>query len=59
MYQDLYDRAKIIIKKDTCVKFSDASRPLYLKTDASGVSLGGRLLEVIRSSYRMRMDTIF
>ena len=34
--------AKKIIKKDACMKFYDASRPLYLETDA----LGARLLQV-------------
>ena len=28
------------------MKFCDTSRPLYLETDASGVSLGARLLQV-------------
>ena len=46
VYQDLYDKAKKIIKKDTCMKFYDASGPLYLETDASGVSLRARLLQV-------------
>ena len=40
MCRDLYDKAKKIPKKDACIKFYDASRPLYLETDASGVSLG-------------------
>ena len=37
---------KKIIKKDVCMKFYDASRPLYLETDESSVSLGTRLLQV-------------
>ena len=49
MYQDLYDKAKKIIKKDTCMKFYDESRPLYLETDASGVGLGDGLLQVRES----------
>ena len=40
MYQDLYDTAQKIVKKDACMKLYNASRPLYLETDASGVSLG-------------------
>ena len=44
MCQDLDDRAKKIIKKDTCMKFYDTSGPLYLETDISGVSLGAGLL---------------
>ena len=46
MYQDLYDRANRIIKKDTCMKFYDASMSLYLETDASVVGLGAGLLQV-------------
>ena len=46
MYQDLYDRAKKIIKKEACMKFFDTSRPLYLQTDASHVGLIARLLQV-------------
>ena len=39
MYQDLYDRAKNIVKKDVCTKFYNATRLLYLETDASGHGL--------------------
>ena len=46
IYQNLYDRAKKIIKKDICTKFYDTSRPLYLETDASDVDLGAGLLQV-------------
>ena len=38
MGQDLYNRAKEIVKKDACMKFYDVARPLYLETDVSGVS---------------------
>ena len=31
MYQDLYDRAKKIIKNDVYLKNKDTSRPLYLE----------------------------
>ena len=34
MYQDLYDRTMRLIKKDTCMKFYDASRSIYLENDA-------------------------
>ena len=47
MYQELYDRAKKIIKKDAGMKFNDASRPIYLETYASGIGLGARLLQVM------------
>ena len=46
MYQDHYNKAKIIIKQETCMKFHNTSRPTYLETHASGVSLGARLLQV-------------
>ena len=46
MYQHLYDRPKKIIKKDACIEFYDASRPLYLETNASSVSLEAKLLQV-------------
>ena len=47
IYQDLYDKAKKIIKKDTSMKFHYVSIPIYLETDASGVSLGAGLLQVM------------
>ena len=48
MYQDLYDRAKKIIKKEeeACIRFYHTYRALYLETDASGISLGTSLLQV-------------
>ena len=46
MYQNLYHRAKKIIKKDACMKFYTTSKPLYLEPDVSCVSLGARLLMV-------------
>ena len=29
VYQDLYDRAKKIVKKEKCITFYDVARPLY------------------------------
>ena len=46
MYQDLYKKAKKIIKRDAYMKFYDASRLLLLETITSGVSLGAGLLQV-------------
>ena len=46
MFQDLYDTAKKILKKDICMKFYDAARPLYLENDASSIGLGAGLLQV-------------
>ena len=31
---------KAIIKEDTCMKFCDEMKPLYLETDASRLGLG-------------------
>ena len=38
-YQQLFDKAKSLIKGEVCMKFYDDTKPLYLETDASGVSL--------------------
>ena len=46
MYQDMHNRAKMKIKKDICMEFYNASWPLYLETDASGIGLGTRLLQL-------------
>ena len=46
MYQDLYDKAKKLATKDACMKLYNALKLLYLETDASGISLGARLLQV-------------
>ena len=46
MYQNVYDKAKRIFKKDACMKFYDTSGFLYLETDASGCVLEARLLQV-------------
>ena len=45
-YKDLYEKAKKLIMKDTCMKSHDTSNPLYLETDASGVGLGASLLQM-------------
>ena len=46
MYEDLYDKVKNIAKQDAYMKFYDAAKSLYLKTDASGISLEAGLLQV-------------
>ena len=43
MYQDVYDKAKKIVKKDICMKLYDKARPLYLETNAPVISLGSEL----------------
>ena len=45
MYQNMFDRAKAIIKEDACMKFYDETKPLYIETDASGVGLGAAFLQ--------------
>ena len=57
MYQELYDKAKKIIKKDACLKFYDAPRPLFIETNAFGISSGTRLLQV-RDDMNCRHDKI-
>ena len=44
-YQDLYQKARTRVKRNICMKFYDAARPLYLETDASGIGLVVRLLK--------------
>ena len=39
IYQDLYEKAKTIVKRDSCMKFIDVAKPLYLETDASSIGL--------------------
>ena len=38
-------KAKSLIKSDMCMKFYGDTKPLYLKTDTSGVGLGTALLQ--------------
>ena len=46
-YQTLFNKAKLLIKSDMCMKFFDDTKPftLYLETDASRVGLGAALLQ--------------
>ena len=45
-YQELYNKAKPLIKVDMCMKFYDDTKPLYLETDASRVGLVAALLQM-------------
>ena len=42
-YQALFNKAKLLIKVDMCMKFYDDTKLLYLETDVSGVGLGAAL----------------
>ena len=44
-YQSLFNKAKLLIKFDMCMKFYDDTKTLYLETDAPGVCLGAALLQ--------------
>ena len=54
-YQQLFNKAKSLIKVEMCMKFYD-TKPLYLKTDASGIGLGAALLQ-LRDNTRCQKDT--
>ena len=45
-YQQLFNRAKSLIKVEICMKFYDDTKLLYLETDASGVGLGAVPLQL-------------
>ena len=45
-YQQLFNKAKSLIKVEMCMKFYDDTKLLYLETDASGISLGVALLQL-------------
>ena len=45
-YQSLFMKGILLIQSDMCMKFYANTKPLYLKTDASGVGLGTALLQI-------------
>ena len=45
-YQQLFNKAKSLIKVEVCMKFYDDTKLLYLETDASGIGLGAALLQI-------------
>ena len=49
-YQSLFAKAKLLIKTNMCMKFYNDTKPLYLKTDASGVGLSAGLLQTQNST---------
>ena len=44
-YQRLFNKVKLIIKEDACLKFYDEMKSMYLQTDAFGVGLRTTLLQ--------------
>ena len=49
--------AKSLVKEDTCIKYYDVRKPLYLETDTSGAGLGDTLLQV-RDNLNCRYDEV-
>ena len=45
-YQQLFEKAKSLIKADGCMKFSDDTKLLYLEMDATRIGLGAALLQL-------------
>ena len=54
-YQQLFNKAKSLIKAEMCIKFYDDTKPLYLETDAPGIGLGAALL--LRDNKECQKDT--
>ena len=46
LYQEIYERARSLIKEDICMKYYDVRKFLYLETDVSRVGLGATLLQI-------------
>ena len=46
-YQQLFNKAKLLIKVDVCMKLYDNTKLLYLEIDASGIGLGAALLQLV------------
>ena len=55
-YQQLFDKAKLLIKVEMCMNFYDDTKPLYLETDVSGIGLGVALLQ-LRDNMGCQKDT--
>ena len=48
--QQQFEKAKLLVKVEMCMKFYDDTKPLYLKTDTSGIGLGAALLQLKRDN---------
>ena len=46
----LFNKAKLLIKSDMCMKFYDDTKLLYLETDALGVGLSAALLQISKGT---------
>ena len=55
-YQQLFNKSKLLIKVEMCMKFYDNTKLLYLKTYASGVGPGAALLQ-LRDNMGCQKDT--
>ena len=45
-YQDLYEKANAVVRRNKCMNIYDADRCLYLEINTFGISLGAGLLQV-------------
>ena len=45
-YQQMFNKAKSLVKAEVCMKFYDDTKLLYLETDVSGVGLEVALLQL-------------
>ena len=41
----MFNKAKVVIKEDACMKFYDETKPLYIEMDTCGAGLGAALLQ--------------
>ena len=46
LYQEVYEKAHLLVKGDMCMKYYGVIKSLYLETDESGVGLGSTLPQV-------------
>ena len=58
MYQNLYDRAKNIIKENVTMTFYNERKELYQETDALGLGLGGSLKQTMDGMWFPRNEAL-